>query len=51
MKYSLCIDSIYPKENLEKKLNKIKQAGFDFIEFWDWRDKDFGLIINSGLKV
>ena len=51
MKYSLCIDSIYPKENLEKKLNKIKQAGFDFIEFWDWRDKDFNLITNSGLKV
>ena len=51
MQFSLCIDSIYPKENLEKKLNKIKQAGFDFIEFWDWRDKDFNLIMYSGLKV
>ena len=51
MQYSLCIDSIYPKENLEEKLTRIKQAGFDFIEFWDWRDKDFNLIMNSGLKV
>jgi hydroxypyruvate isomerase len=51
MKFSLCIDSIYPKENLKEKLQKIKQAGFKFIEFWDWRDKDFELIINSGLKV
>jgi hydroxypyruvate isomerase len=51
MQYSLCIDSIYPKENLEEKLIKIKQARFEFIEFWDWRDKDFELIINSGLKV
>lgn len=51
MKYSLCIDSIYPQENLEEKLTRIKQAGFKFIEFWDWRDKDFELIINSGLKV
>ena len=51
MQFSLCIDLIYPKENLEKKLNKIKQAGFDFIEFWDWRDKDFNLIMYSGLKV
>jgi len=51
MQYSLCIDSIYPKENLEEKLTRIKQAGFKFIEFWDWRDKDFELIINSGLKV
>jgi hydroxypyruvate isomerase len=51
MQYSLCIDSIYPKENLEEKLTKIKQARFEFIEFWDWRDKDFELIMNSGLKV
>ena len=51
MQYSLCIDSIYPKENLGGKLTRIKQAGFKFIEFWDWRDKDFDLIINSGLKV
>ncbi len=51
MQYSLCIDSIYPQENLEEKLTKIKQAGFKFIEFWDWRDKDFELIINSDLKV
>jgi len=51
MEFSLCIDSIYPKENLKEKLQKIKQSGFKFIEFWDWRDKDFELIINSGLKV
>ena len=51
MQFSLCIDSIYPEENLEEKLTRIKQAGFKFIEFWDWRDKDFELIINSGLKV
>lgn len=51
MQYSLCIDSIYPQENLEETLTRIKQAGFKFIEFWDWRDKDLKLIINSGLKV
>jgi len=51
MQYSVCIDSIYPQENLEEKLTRIKQAGFKFIEFWDWRDKDLELIINSGLKV
>jgi len=51
MEFSLCIDSIYPKENLKEKLEGIKEAGFKFIEFWDWRDKDLELIINSGLKV
>ena len=51
MQYSLCIDSIYPQESLKEKLEKIKQAGFNFIEFWDWRDKDLETIINSGLKV
>ncbi len=51
MQFSLCIDLIYPKDNLKEKLEKIKQAGFKFIEFWDWRDKDFNLIMDSGLKV
>jgi hydroxypyruvate isomerase len=51
MQYSLCIDLIYPQENLEEKLTRIKQAGFKFIEFWDWRDKDLEIIIDSGLKV
>jgi hydroxypyruvate isomerase len=51
MEFSLCIDSIYPEDDLKGKLERIKQAGFKFIEFWDWRDKDFKLIINSGLKV
>ena len=48
MQFSLCIDSIYPKDNLMEKLEKIKQARFKFIEFWDWQDKDFELIINIG---
>ncbi len=51
MEFSLCIDSIYPEDVLKEKLERIKQAGFKFIEFWDWRDKDFNLIMNSGLKV
>jgi len=51
MQYSLCIDSIYPKENLEEKLTRIKQAGFKYIEFWEWRDKNLKVIINSGLEV
>ena len=51
MEFSLCIDSMYPEDGLKEKLERIKQAGFKFIEFWDWRDKDLELIINSGLKV
>jgi len=51
MKFSLCIDSIYPEDGLKEKLERIKQVGFKFIEFWDWRNKDLDLIVNSGLKV
>jgi hydroxypyruvate isomerase len=51
MEFSLCIDSIYPENGLKEKLERIKQAGFSYIEFWDWRDKDLEIIINSGLKV
>jgi len=51
MEFSLCIDSIYPEDGLKEKLERIKQAGFKFIEFWNWRDKDLEIIINSRLKV
>ena len=51
MEFSLCIDSIYPEDGLKEKLERIKQAGFNYIEFWDWRNKDLEIIINSGLKV
>ena len=51
MKFSLCIDSIYPEDNLKEKLQKIKQAGFNYIEFWDWRDKEPKTINDSDLKV
>jgi len=43
MEFSLCIDSIYPENSLKEKLERIKQAGFKFIEFWDWRDKNYYL--------
>jgi len=51
MQFTLCLDLIYPKKNLREKLTEIKQAGFNFIELWDWQDKDFETITNSNLKV
>ncbi|GAB4112212.1 MAG: hydroxypyruvate isomerase family protein [Candidatus Caldatribacteriota bacterium] len=51
MRYSLCIDSLYPEEGLKEKITQIKNSKFKFIEFWDWRNKDLDLIVNSGLKV
>lgn len=51
MRYSLCIDALYPEEGLKEKITQIKNSKFKFIEFWDWRNKDLDLIVNSGLKV
>ena len=51
MIFSLCVDSINPEDDLRKKLQKIKDAGFQFIEFWDWRNKDLKIIKESGLQV
>lgn len=51
MRYSLCIDSLYPEEALKEKITQIENSKFKFIEFWDWRNKDLDLIVNSGLKV
>ena len=51
MIFSLCVDSINPEDDLRKKLHKIKDTGFQFIEFWDWRNKDLKIIKESGLQV
>jgi hydroxypyruvate isomerase len=43
----ICIEMIYPGIKQEEKITKIKQAGFSWIEFWDWRDKNIKLLHSS----
>jgi len=44
MKPVICIEMLYPELQLGEKLKAISQAGFSWIEFWDWKDKNIALL-------
>jgi hydroxypyruvate isomerase len=40
MKKSLCIELFFTDVPFEERFRLAKGAGFDYIEFWSWMDKD-----------
>lgn len=40
MKKSACIETLYTELPWEKRFAAAKQDGFDYIEFWNWPEKD-----------
>jgi hydroxypyruvate isomerase len=48
MKPAICIEMLYPEFSLEEKIKAITQAGFSYLEFWDWRDKEISLLNSLG---
>jgi hydroxypyruvate isomerase len=40
MKKSLCIEMFFTDAPFEERFRLAKGAGFDYIEFWSWMDKD-----------
>lgn len=44
MKYSCCIEMIYCEYDFIQRIYKAKEAGFDFVEFWCWQNKDIHAI-------
>lgn len=40
MKYAVNIEPLYPDLDFCEKIRRVKAAGFDRIEFWDWSNKD-----------
>jgi len=40
IRVSICIEMIFPELPLEERIRRVAAAGFDSIEFWDWRNKD-----------
>ncbi|MFQ3621228.1 MAG: TIM barrel protein, partial [Spirochaetales bacterium] len=55
MKPSICIEMLYTDLPFEKRLERIQEQGFPYIEFWSWKDKDavrFSKALNRlGIKV
>ena len=40
MKKSVCIEMIFTEVPFEDRFNLAKESGFDYVEFWTWKDKD-----------
>ena len=55
MKLSICADILYWGKDFCEKLEPIKEAGADVIEFWSWAGKDIEkakeIIDKNNMKV
>ena len=40
MKPVICFEMLFPDLDPVEKIGKIAEQGFEFVEFWGWRDKD-----------
>lgn len=40
MKKSICIETIFTEVPFEERFKLVKAAGFEYVEFWSWTDKD-----------
>lgn len=52
MKYSVCIDAVFGNRcSFTEAMKKVKNAGYEAIEFWSWRDKDIGGIERTAREL
>jgi hydroxypyruvate isomerase len=55
MKYSICIENFYRGLNFEDKFAAARRDGFEYCEFWTWKNRDWErvkkAIVDSGAKI
>ena len=55
MKFSCCIEMIFTEMEFIKRFEAAKKAGFEYVEFWNWDNKDLKAIKRelegNGLKM
>jgi hydroxypyruvate isomerase len=54
MRFSICLEMIYPDLEFIERAERVRRAGFTAVEFWAWTDKDLsGLqrLVEQGLRV
>ena len=55
MKYSICIENFYKNLSFEDKFTAAKRDGFEYCEFWTWKERNWGDIkramADSGIKI
>ena len=47
MKFSCCIEMLFLEYNFIKRFSKAKEAGFEYVEWWNWDNKDTTEIIKA----
>ena len=45
IRFSICTEMIFPELSFEEKIEKIAEAGFEGVEFWDWKNKPLDRVI------
>ncbi len=55
MKKSICIETIFRELPFSERFKAVKAAGFGYVEFWTWEDKDIpravALVKEHGVRV
>jgi hydroxypyruvate isomerase len=55
VKYSICIENFYKTTLFEDRFAAAKRDGFEYCEFWTWKNRDWGrvkkAIADSGVKI
>jgi hydroxypyruvate isomerase len=55
MRYSLCIENFYKNFRFEDKFEAAKSDGFEYCEFWTWKNRDWEsikkAIADSGIQI
>jgi hydroxypyruvate isomerase len=55
VKYSLCVENFYKSLPFEDKFSASRRDGFEYCEFWTWKDRDWEkvkkAIADSGVKI
>ena len=44
MKYSACIDMMFPRFDFYDRFREVKRAGLSAVEFWKWSNKDLSRV-------
>jgi hydroxypyruvate isomerase len=47
MKPVICLDPLYEQLSTEDKIERIAAAGFRYVEFWGWRDKNVPALLEA----
>lgn len=51
LKRSACIEAMYTELPFIERFQAAKKDGFDFVEFWEWRNKDLDAVKKAALEA